>query len=70
MFNVGGALFSQTLQAFYEGGFDPASPKVDFTTLVKAFSAQPQHPVGYGGFQAYVQDEWRARPNLVFQAKR
>jgi hypothetical protein len=66
VFNVRGALFSQTLRAFYEGGFDPVSPKVDFTTLVKAFSAQPQHSVGYGGIQAYVQDEWRARPNLAF----
>jgi hypothetical protein len=65
-FNVGGALFSQTLRAFYEGGFDPVSPKVDFTTLVKAFSAQPRHSVGYGGIQAYVQDEWHARPNLAF----
>jgi hypothetical protein len=66
VFNVGGALFSQTLRAFYEGGFDPASPKVDFTTLIKAFSAQPQHSTGFGGIQAYVQDEWRARPNLAF----
>ena len=63
--NVRGSLFSQTLQAFYEGGFDPSTPKVDFTTLVKAFSSQPRHSVGYGGFQAYVQDEWRARPNLA-----
>ena len=66
VFNVRGALFSQTLRAFYEGGFDPTSPNVDFTTLVKAFSAQPQHSVGYGGIQAYVQDEWRARPSLAF----
>jgi hypothetical protein len=64
--NVRGILFSQTLQAFYEGGFDPASSNVDFTTLYKAFSAQPRHFVGYGGFQAYVQDEWRARSNLAF----
>jgi hypothetical protein len=64
-FNVGGELFPQTLRAFYEGGFDPASPG-DFTTLIKAFSAQPQRSTGFGGFQAYVQDEWRARPNLTF----
>lgn len=64
--NVLGSLSPQTLQAFYEGGFDPASPKVDFTTLTKAFSSQPRHSLGYGGIQAYVQDEWRARPNLAF----
>jgi hypothetical protein len=65
-FNTGGALYSQTLRAFYEGGFDPASPTVDFTALVKAFSAQPEHSVGDRGIQVYVQDEWRARPNLAF----
>ena len=63
--NVRGALASQTLQAFYEGGYDPASP-ADFTTLTQGFSTQPRHFIGYGGFQAYVQDEWRARPNLAF----
>ena len=64
--NVGGALFSQTLKAFYEGGFDPTTPKVDFTTLIRAFSEQPHNLAGYGGIQAYVQDEWRARSNLTF----
>ena len=64
--NVAGALFSQTLRAFYEGGFDPASPTVDFTTLYKAFIAQPRNSTGFGGIQAYVQDEWHARPNLTF----
>jgi hypothetical protein len=65
-FNVRGALFAQTLRAFYEGGFDPASPTVDFTTLYQDFNAQPQSSTGVGGIQAYVQDEWHARPNLTF----
>ncbi|PYV79981.1 MAG: hypothetical protein DMG96_02185 [Acidobacteria bacterium] len=65
-FNSGGQLIPQTLRAFYGGGFDPASPKVDFTTLLQGFTAQPEHSPGYGGIQAYVQDEWRARPNLAF----
>ena len=64
--NARGALFSQTLQAFYEGGFDPTSSKVDFTALQQAFRDEPRHLVGFGGIQAYVQDEWRARPNLAF----
>jgi hypothetical protein len=61
-----GQLVPQTVQAFYEGGFDPASEKIDFTTLVQAFAAQPKYYSGYGGVQAYVQDEWRVRPNLAF----
>jgi hypothetical protein len=64
--NSAGQLIPQTLRAFYEGGFDPAAPKVDFTTLLQGFTAQPEHSAGYGGIQAYVQDEWRVRPNLAF----
>ena len=63
-FNAAGILLPQTLQAFYGGGFDSASPGVDFTTLTRAFSSQPDVFVGFGGIQAYVQDEWRVRKNL------
>ena len=65
--NSAGQLIPQTLRAFYEGGFDPASPKVDFTSLLQGFTAQPEHSAGYGGIQAYVQDEWRARINLALR---
>lgn len=61
-FNAAGTLMPQTLRAFYEGGFDSASG--DSTTLTQAFSSQPDVAVGFGGIQAYVQDEWRARKNL------
>jgi len=64
--NSGGILFPLTLRAFYEGGFDPASPKVDSTGLTQQFAEKPQHSSGFGGIQAYVQDEWRARPSLSF----
>ena len=61
-FNAAGTLSPQTLRAFYEGGFDSASG--DSTTLTQAFSSQPDVSAGFGGIQAYVQDEWRARKNL------
>jgi hypothetical protein len=64
--NAAGQLLPQTLRAFYEGGFDPASKNIDFTTLGQAFPRQPKLSGGYGGIQAYAQDEWRARPNLAF----
>jgi hypothetical protein len=64
--NSTGQLLPQTLRAFYEGGFDPASKTVDFTTLTQAFIAQPKLLQRYRGIQAYVQDEWHARPNLAF----
>jgi hypothetical protein len=66
IFNRIGQLFPQTLRAFYEGGFDPASKNIDFTSLQQGFAAQPKTYVRYGGIQGYVQDEWRARPNLTF----
>jgi len=66
IFNRIGQLNPQTLRAFYEGGFDPASKNIDFTSLLQGFAAQPKTYVRYGGIQAYVQDEWRARPNLAF----
>ena len=63
--DLSGELKPQTLRAFYEGGFDPASPGVDFTTLVQAFSSKPRVSTMFGGIQAYMQDEWRARKNLA-----
>ena len=66
VFNRIGQLLPQTLRAFYEGGFDPASNSIDFTSLVQGFAAQPKTYARYGGIQAYVQDEWRARPTLAF----
>jgi hypothetical protein len=65
IFDAHGDLNPQTMQAFYEGGFDTASPNVDFTTLVQAFSSKPIQSAFFGGVQVYVQDEWRARKDLV-----
>jgi hypothetical protein len=65
IFDVHGELNPQTMQAFYEGGFDAASPNDDFTTLVQAFSLRPLQSAHFGGFQVYAQDEWRVRKDLV-----
>jgi hypothetical protein len=59
-----GQLYPQTVKAFYQGGVDPAAPSIDFTSLVQSFTSQPNVSVGFGGLQAYAQDEWRARTNL------
>ena len=63
--DVAGELKPETLRAFYEGGFDPATPGVDFTILTQAFSSKPGVSVNFGGFQVYAQDEWHARTNLA-----
>lgn len=65
LFDSHGELNPQTMRAFYEGGFDSASPNVDFTTLVQAFSSNPIQSAFFGGVQAYMQDEWRARKELI-----
>jgi Carboxypeptidase regulatory-like domain len=65
LFDAHGELNPQTMQAFYEGGYDAASPSVDFTTLVQAFSSNPTLSAAFGGIQLYAQDEWRARKDLV-----
>ncbi len=64
-FDTIGQLYPQTMKAFYQGGVDPAAPSIDFTSLVQSFTAQPSVSVGFGGLQAYAQDEWRARTNLA-----
>jgi len=64
--DIAGEIKPQTLRAFYEGGYDPSSPGVDFTILTQAFSSKPRVAVNFGGIQAYAQDEWHARKNLSF----
>jgi hypothetical protein len=63
--NAVGQLSVQTLQAFYQGGIDLANRSVDFTALTQSFTSQPSVSVSFGSFQAYAQDEWRARPDLT-----
>ncbi|PYX68525.1 MAG: hypothetical protein DMG72_22890, partial [Acidobacteria bacterium] len=60
-----GHLGVQTLRAFYQGGVDPASPSVDFTSLSQSFTSQGNLPISFFNFGLYGDDEWRARPNLT-----
>jgi Carboxypeptidase regulatory-like domain len=63
--NAIGQLTVQTLDAFYQGGVDPASPQNDFTTLTQAFTSQTFIRLSFLNFALYGQDEWHARPNLT-----
>ena len=63
--NAIGQLQVQTLDAFYEGGFDPASPQSDFTSLAQSFTSQTSIRLSFLNFGLYGQDEWHARPNLT-----
>ncbi len=65
--NVGGAgtLSPQTLDAFYQGGVDPASRETDFTALSQSFPSQSSQRFAFYSLGLYGQDEWHARPNLT-----
>ena len=60
-----GQLNVQSLNAFYEGGFDASFPDRDFTTLSQSFTSENRLPVTFLNFAAYGEDEWRARPELT-----
>jgi len=60
-----GVLSPQTLDAFYQGGLDPASRSTDFTSLTQSFTSQTTVPISFFNFGVYGQDEWHARPNLT-----
>jgi hypothetical protein len=63
--NAVGQLMPQTLDAFFQGGIDPATPFTDFTTLTQSFTSQSKIPVSFLNVGAYGQDEWHARPNFT-----
>lgn len=58
-------LSPQSLDAFYQGGIDPASPKADFTQLSQSFTSEKHLPISFLNFGIYGQDEWHARSNLT-----
>jgi len=64
--NVTGQLNVQTLDAFFHGGVDDASPDVDFTQLTQSFTSQGNKRISLVNFGIYGQDDWRARPNFTF----
>lgn len=63
--NTIGQLNIQTLDAFYQGGFDPASPDTDFTSLSKSFTSETRLPFSFLNLAFYAEDDWRARPGLT-----
>ncbi|HXX13386.1 MAG TPA: carboxypeptidase regulatory-like domain-containing protein, partial [Candidatus Eremiobacteraceae bacterium] len=60
-----GSLVPQTLDAFYQGGVDPANPSVDATQLTQSFSSEASGRALFLSLGLYGQDEWHARPNLT-----
>jgi hypothetical protein len=63
-----GTLNVQTLDAFYQGGVDPAvlngTDTADYTQLSQSFTRAASERIGYYSLGVYGQDEWRARTNL------
>ena len=62
--NQVGTLSPLTLDAFYQGGFDPASPGTDFTFLSQSFASSTRQHFAFYNLGLYAQDEWRALSNL------
>ncbi len=62
--NQVGTLSPLTLDAFYQGGFDPASPGTDFTFLSQSFASSTRQNFTFYNLGLYAQDEWRVRPSL------
>ena len=66
LFNVDeGTAIPSTLDAFYQGGFDPATPSRDTTQLAQSFVSQLSDHITKYIFGFYAQEEWRARPALT-----
>ena len=60
-----GILSPQTLDAFYQGGVDLASPGNDYTQLIQSFGSSGSQHVAFYNLALYAQDEWHVRPNLT-----
>jgi Carboxypeptidase regulatory-like domain len=59
-----GTLMPFTLDAFYQGGFEPASPLSNATSLTQTFSSHLSQPLSFYNLGFYAQEEWHARSNL------
>jgi len=59
-----GTLVPFTLDAFYQGGFDPATPIPNATSLTQSFTSQLSQPLSFYNLGFYAQEEWHARSNL------
>ena len=63
--NAVGQLRPQTLDAFFQGGIDLASPSFDFTSLTQSFTSQSHLPISFWSSAIYGQDEWHVRSYLT-----
>jgi hypothetical protein len=63
--NALGTLTPQTLDAFYQGGVDRASPITNFTQLSQTFASRTSQRISFYNVGLYGQDEWHLRPNLT-----
>ncbi len=61
-----GQIAPQTINAFFDGGVNPANPSTDFTTLYQNFPAVRWNRFAFYTLGVYGQHEWHARPNLSF----
>jgi len=63
--NAFGTLTPQTLDAFYQGGVDRASPQTDFTQLSQSFPLATSQRIAFYTLGLYGEDEWHVLPNLT-----
>jgi hypothetical protein len=63
--NAVGDVVPQTIDAFYSGGVDPASPQSDSTRLRQSFPTQLAQRFATYTLAGYGQDEWHAKSNLT-----
>ena len=63
--NAVGDLVPQTIDAFYSGGVDPASPQSDSTRLSQSFPTQLAQRFANYTLAGYGQDEWHVKSNLT-----
>ena len=62
--NAVGDIVPETIDAFYSGGVDPASPQSDSTRLRQSFPTQRAELFLNYTLAGYGQDEWHIKPNL------
>ena len=63
--NAVGDTVPQTIDAFYSGGVDPASPQSDCTRLRQSFPTQLAQRFANYTLAGYGQDEWKVKSNLT-----
>lgn len=59
-----GTSYPFSVDAFYQGGVDPATPQTDTTELTQSFYSRLTDRTSLFDLGLYAQDEWHIRPNL------